>query len=637
MQLFYQWFWRLGPGNPMAVRIVQGGSRRLRDLWLRMAYLGALVVLVLIGLLAGGGMGQDKSLADLAKAGTYVFAFIAYGQVILVCLLAPLFMAGAIGAEQAGKTYDILLTTPLSNLQIIFGSLIGRLFSVIALLLSGLPLFSVLLVFGGVPVSSVFMAFALAGLTAVFVGSVAVTLSVFRAAGRKAVFVFVISVSAFLLASYAVDILLLRRLPGAAGSTTLLTPLNPLLVLDSSINRANYSPPAPEAVSHLPGVVAFYLARPFAAFATLTGLSSLLMIMCCAVVLRRVGQGESQWWYTLKKRLRMGRTARVRVPRTVGRNPIAWRESHTRGKVAAAIIGRYGFLVVGLLLGVGLIAVYHFGLLPAVQTVPSRKSPNEAVVFHSALVTLLMIEIAVITLVAIYMSAGSVSKEREDGTLDIMLTTPITPKYYIWGKLQGLVRYLSMMIAVPVLTLVIGGAYSYFGHLLGFTQATFEYSEGQRLLGSAVVSQGPADKPYLVPLESGPLFLVMFVPFVALCVAAGMGWSLKAKGVLGAVVPTVAIIGSLSMVLALCGYNAAANIPFVGPIVNAFSPTTALLMVVDPWTTIDSFSDQPVAQRLAMLIGALLSAAGYSAVVYALILGMVRSFDHTVRKLSGTA
>jgi len=630
MQLVYQWFWRLGPGNPMAVRIVQGSSRRLRDLWLRMGYLGALVVLVLIGLLAGGGMGQDKSLSDLAKAGTFVFGFIAYGQVILVCLLAPLFMAGAIGAEQAGKTYDILLTTPLSNLQIIFGSLVGRLFSVIALLLSGLPLFAVLLVFGGVPVASVFMAFALAGLTAIFVGSVAVTLSVFRAAGRKAVFVFVISIAAFLLVTYAIDLLLLRRLPGAAGYTTVLTPLNPLLVLESFINRANYAPPAPESMAHLWGPVGFYLSRPFAAFAALTGVASLVMITGCGLVLRRIGQGEAAWWYTVKKRLRLATGgARIRKARSVGRNPVAWRESHTRGKVFAAIVARYGFLALGLTLGALLIITYHFGWLPAVQVSHSYKSPAEAVVFHNALLTLLMLEIAVITLVAIYMSAGSVSKEREDGTLDIMLTTPITPKYYIWGKLQGLVRYLSIMIAAPFLTLVMAGAYSGVGYLLGWEQATFEYN-------AASSWNVRTERPLLVPLESGPLFVIMFVPFIALCVAAGMGWSLKAKGVLGAVVPTVAIVAAVTLVLGLCGYNAAANVPFVGPVVNAFSPTTALIMVVDPWTSIEEFIDNPMAQRMAMLIGAIFCAAGYSAIVYALILGMVKGFDHTVRKLSGT-
>ena len=189
MQAVYLWLWRLIPGNPQVVRIVQGGSRRTQHALVRMGYLGALIALVTIGMLSAGGLGGSVDLNDLAKAGSQVFRVISYGQVILVCLLAPVFMAGAIASEQSGKTYNILLTTPLSNLQIVLGSLLGRLFFILTLLLSGLPLFAVMLVFGGVPVGSIFVAFAVAGLTALFVGAVAVVLSVMRAGGRKAVFV----------------------------------------------------------------------------------------------------------------------------------------------------------------------------------------------------------------------------------------------------------------------------------------------------------------------------------------------------------------------------------------------------------------------------------------------------------------
>ena len=144
MQMIGRWLWYLAPANPIVVRIVQGGSQRMRDFWVRIGYLGALIMLVLFGLLGGEGMGSDATITDLAKAGTKVFNLVAQGQVILVCLIAPVFMAGAINQERQGETFDILLTTPLSNLQIVLGSLLSRLYFVLALLLSGLPLFSVL-------------------------------------------------------------------------------------------------------------------------------------------------------------------------------------------------------------------------------------------------------------------------------------------------------------------------------------------------------------------------------------------------------------------------------------------------------------------------------------------------------------
>jgi hypothetical protein len=45
------------------------------------------------------------------------------------------------------QTYDILLSTPLTNGQIVLGSLLSRLFFVVALLVSGIPIFSITQIF----------------------------------------------------------------------------------------------------------------------------------------------------------------------------------------------------------------------------------------------------------------------------------------------------------------------------------------------------------------------------------------------------------------------------------------------------------------------------------------------------------
>ena len=633
MHVIAHWLWRLLPGNPMVVRIVEGGSRRMRHLWVRMGYLGALISLVLIGLLSasGPGLGGEASLTDLAKSGTWVFAVIAYGQVILVCLLAPLFMAAAIGQERAGETLDILLTTPLSNLQIVLGSLAGRLFFVLALLLSGLPLFAVLLIFGGVPITSVFLAFAVAGLTTLMVGSVAIALSVFRAGGRKAVFTFVIVIAAYLVAAYIVDVGLLRRLPGhAANTTTVLTPLHPLLVLEASLASATYQAPAVEDVAGHAWPIRFYLSRPFATFALLTVSLSGVLVVASALLLRRIGQGESVWVHWLKGKLRIGPsgTERVRPAREVGQNPVAWREAKTRGKVASGILARWGFSALAIALAAGLLLAYHFGKLPQVTDAFGQPMASHAV-FHTALTSLLLLEVAVITLVAIYMSAGSVSREREDGTLDLILTTPITPRFYIWGKLQGLVRFLSLLIAVPVVTVAMVSVYAAIGAALRWPQATVGYG--------VITSSGAATvHDSLLLLEAPLLLALMLVPFVALCVAAGMTWSLKARGVLGAVVPSVAIIGLLTLVLGLCGWNAAANVQVLGPIINAFSPATNLPMIINPWENVAGFAEAPGFHRLWLLVAAVCAAGGYSLIVWSLITGMVKNFDQAVRRLSGT-
>src|SRR5687767_15661770 len=50
-----------------------------------------------------------------------------------------------------------------------------------------------------------------------------------------------------------------------------------------------------------------------------------------------------------------------------------------------------------------------------------------------------MIELAVILLILTQSAASTVTREKEDGTLDLLLSTPITSRYYVWGKLRGLV------------------------------------------------------------------------------------------------------------------------------------------------------------------------------------------------------
>ncbi len=636
MTTLYHWLWTLLPGNPIVMRIVQGGSRRQRHQWVRMGYLGGLIAIVLVTLLAGSGLEAQVSLNELAKKGAGVFEIIAKGQVILVCLLAPLFMAGAIGQEQAGKTYDILLTTPLSNLQIVLGSLAGRLFFILVLLASGLPLFSVLLIFGGVPVGSVFVSFAVAALTALVVGAMAVMLSVLRAGGRKAVFLFVIAVAAYLVCSYSVDRLLLRGGSGltATHSTTWLTPLHPMLVLESSLSTENYRPPSPEVLGAYPGYLRFYLGRPLATFAVLCGVIGGGLILCSAVMVRRVGEGSAGLvrWSWLRRRLRLGvggGQERRRAARGVWANPIAWREASTRGNRVGGILARWGFTAVGVAAGALLLGLYHFEALPALPGGPTGTlKPYET--FGRFLAILLIIELVVVTLVAVYMSAGCVSREREDGTLDLILTTPVTPRQYIWGKLRGLVSFLIVLLAVPVVTLVMVSVYSVIGSLLGWEAATV--SRVVVLRGGLMVKR---EAPLLL-IETPLLLAAVIVPFLALSVMVGMSWSLKSKGVLGAVVPAVGIIGAVVMVTGLCGLNASQNLPWIGPVLNGFSPVTNLIMLLDPWANVKDFAEDPVLGRVSMAVAAVIAGSFYGFIVYSMQVAMVKGFDHTVRRLSGT-
>src|SRR4051812_41196313 len=191
----HEYLWRLVPANPILLRVVESGGKRRRDLFVRCGYLGLLIVVVLFGILNSH---MDGGLGELAKASSKMFQNMSYLQLGLVALLAPVFTAGAITQEKDSQTYDILLATPLTNGQIVLGSLLSRLFFVIALLVSGIPIFSITQIFGGVAIRSIVRSFGIAAATAFVTGALAMAIAVFKVGTRRTIFSFYMFVVIYL-------------------------------------------------------------------------------------------------------------------------------------------------------------------------------------------------------------------------------------------------------------------------------------------------------------------------------------------------------------------------------------------------------------------------------------------------------
>lgn len=89
--------------------------------------------------------------ADLgATVGRTLFATLAIGETLLVCVLTPGLSAGAISGEDELKTLEMLLVTPLKHHTILWGKLLSSLAYVGLLVLVVVPLGSLILLFGGV-------------------------------------------------------------------------------------------------------------------------------------------------------------------------------------------------------------------------------------------------------------------------------------------------------------------------------------------------------------------------------------------------------------------------------------------------------------------------------------------------------
>ena len=304
--------------------------------------------------------------------------------------------------------------------------------------------------------------------------------------------------------------------------------------------------------------------------------------------------------------------SQTRAPRRVGTNPISWREAHLRTNSLAGLLGRWGFLVIGLIIALVIFALFHAGSI----------TPSE---LRLALVTVIGAEICIIVLTALNLSGTAVSREREDGTLDLILTTPIQPGPYLAGKLKGLVMYLFPMLVLPILTLLIGSIYVLSNGLGSGNVQTFDNTPGAEM----------AAMPILLPESAIAMFLVL-IPFIAFCLIIGMHWSIRSKGTIGSVVASVAIVVVIVLVLGLCGGSAGRQIPVVGAALNALSPINLLLASVEPSYVMYGSLSRPDQARISLMVGALIAGGIYIAIVYAMHSNMKRSFMTVVRRLAGT-
>lgn len=618
MPVFLRWLLRLGPTNPIAVRLVQNASRRSKHNLVRSTYL-AVLILVLLWSVLGNTQGGQVSYRELASSGATSFAWVAYLQVFLICVLSPVFMAGAIAQEANPKTWDILLTTPLSKLEIVLGNLLGRLWFVLALLFASLPLFALTQFFGGVPGRSILASYLVAAGAALLVGSIAIALSVSRLVGQRAVFAFYVCVVTYLATTIAIDAWLRSRGFGAgvAGQgVTWVTAANPFLALRALLSPTTY--PVAEAGS-FSGLKALAFETPVRAWTWATVLISTVLMLASTLTVRSGGirqiasNANGVPWY--RKAMGLGaKGAENRPPRSVWANPIAWREAAARNATFGRIVARWSFIALGLVTGVVIVVLFHTGSLNAAD-------------FRFVIRSVVFTEVFVIALVAINMAATAVSREREDGTLDLILTTPVTPGMYLIGKLRGLVSYLLPLILVPVFTIGIAGLYAMF----------FNDIRANGTMVSEGMGQTTISVPVVLP-EAGLLAGLVLVPFIAFCVMIGLQWSLKSKGTLGSVVGTAGVVGVISGIVGLCGWAAGADLPVVGPAVAAISPASLLDALIGPADRMNqTINDSGLtAARVSLAIGAVMSAAVYIAIVYAVHSAMVRGFDFTVRKLAGT-
>jgi ABC-type transport system involved in multi-copper enzyme maturation permease subunit len=595
---------RLIPLNPILLRVVTAAGRRFFHALVRWGYLALLIAVLLISLI-GTSSGMESNLTTLAKASTQVFKYISYVQLAMICLLAPIFTASAITQERDSRTYNILLATPLSNGQIVLGSLLSRLYFVIALLLSGVPVFAITLFYGGVTAQNIALSFAIALSTGLFTGSLAITIAVTRLGTSKTVFWFYVGNAVYLVGLYFIDNAL------SAGTTTWLTGIHPFLALKSVVNPTAYPTPDAATVANHTALVRWYLMHPASAYLVFTLTLSVLMVAASATFLRRISQrSEGTLWETIRLMITRGKGERGRRSRPVWTNPVAWREGVTRAGMSGRGLARWGTIVVGVAAALGLeVALFRGHLFVPFHAPEARQ----------LLTGLITLEFIVTLLVATNSAASAVTKERETRTLDQLLVTPITSRYYIWGKLRGLVSFMLPFAAVPTLTIMI-------------------------VIIGDIVRGEILNQPIVLP-ETLIEMPIVFISLSAFAAMLGLQLSLKWTRTLVAIMSSLGILASICAALGVCGFATAAGVEVVGPVIGAFSPLTSLALMIDPYVyasksfglggTFDPATPSFIVGRIVLFIALMTASGVYCLITWGMYKSMVKNFDMTIRRQNG--
>jgi ABC-type transport system involved in multi-copper enzyme maturation permease subunit len=435
------------------------GARRSRWHWFRAIYFGWLMVVmfpwIFFGLLAlGAGRPEGADLRDLSYLAENYLGFFLFQHFLLVLLITPVLVAGAITDEKSRGTLQYLLTTDLHPWEILLGKLAARVYQELLLALVGLPLFAFFGVLAGMDAARV-LGFILCTIVLVFMaGTFSLLTSVWCRHTRDAVLtVYCVAVAVCVLMPLA-RFLGDRWAPGLIGSfLDCIYPLNPLGGYTATMPLAEYGRRLVIFTAWWGGLGFVFLA-----------VAGLRLRGAYIRQLEKSGRQKKRHWWNLR-----------RPP--VGDHPLLWKERYIEGIAPLALLRRVptwlGILVifVATTIASGWILVEHLpygttlanvrdmvlhGDWEGLWSVRERLDSNYGDFMWQGWIVLLLA-----SLVIGIRCSGAVTGEREKNSWEALLLTPIETRHLVRGKMWGIagacVPYL-LAYAVPALILAaIGG------------------------------------------------------------------------------------------------------------------------------------------------------------------------------------
>ena len=183
--------------GPILWHDLVGSARRGRHVLIRVAYAGALLFMLFVVYSEWVGRATGDPLdvftaASIDKTKITAFnedffeKFMAV-QFLVIVMLTPGVTAGAIADEKDRKTLEYLLTTDLHGHEIVLGKLASRLGYMTLVLLTGLPVLSLMQLLGGVDPEMMLAGFAATAVTMLSLAGLSLFNSVYATKPRTAI------------------------------------------------------------------------------------------------------------------------------------------------------------------------------------------------------------------------------------------------------------------------------------------------------------------------------------------------------------------------------------------------------------------------------------------------------------------
>lgn len=161
--------------NPVLVKEIKLRFRSVKS------FTGLFFYLLIMGIFVFGFINLTSSLSGggffRPDESFLLFTMLSYIQLGLILFITPGLTAGTISSEREKQTLNILLTTAQTSFQIIFGKLLSSIAFLLLLLVSGLPIYSMVFLYGGVSPGQIAVIFLFYFLTLLAIGSLGVMFS----------------------------------------------------------------------------------------------------------------------------------------------------------------------------------------------------------------------------------------------------------------------------------------------------------------------------------------------------------------------------------------------------------------------------------------------------------------------------